>query len=1147
MFSVIENRLGDIEGYARLKDAIRGGQTPCSVFGVAEGLKPYILRALWREYGVPVIFITQNDYKALSFCNADGEGVYFPSRELSLRPAAARGRESASLRIKALKRLMDEGGVMYASQTAVRARLIPRAVFEESFIAIEKEKEYDIRALLEKAVRCGYERVAAVEGEGQIALRGDILDIYSPGMELPVRVDFFGDRVERIAHFEPATQRSAKKELQKAVLAPAVEILANREAVKNAVNYFALELKRIRQKNAYALLTARVEEYINTLAAGRTFEDAPNYVYAMYEPTSVLDYFPGCIVVFDSFSAIRESAKVFEQEFEESLKSLYESHLAMKGQEELFLPLEDIAKKAREKTALEFCLLKKSGDLKSAAEMEMHSRRAQGYDGKLEPLREDLKYRMKNGWRTYLFTGSMERAHSLSEYLNENGIAAPISEDAPEGGVAVSADPLKEGFELTAAKTYILGENEIYGAGRAKQKAKSMKKQKADFFYDLKPGDIIVHDIHGKGRYLGLKTETAAGRTRDYMLLEYRDNDRLYIPVDQIDRVQKYISGSDSPPRLSKLGAREWETAKQKVKQSLKELAQDLLLLYSERHNRKGYIYAKDTVWQKQFEEHFPYEETGGQLKSIEEIKRDMESPRIMDRLILGDVGYGKTEVAMRACFKAAMDGKQTAVLAPTTLLCRQHYHTFLERFKGFPVNIGVLSRFVPKSEQAKTLKALREGNIDIIIGTHRLLSKDVQYHELGLLIIDEEQRFGVGHKETIKDIKKTVDVLTLTATPIPRTLEMSMIGIRDMSTIDTPIEDRIPVQTYVMEYSGELLREAVLREKARGGQVYFVCRQIRQMDYLSRQLLQFVPEAAFKTAHGQMNQTELERVMEDFIGGEFDVLLSTTIVESGLDIPMVNTIIIFEADKFGLAQLYQLKGRVGRSAAVSYAYLTYSADEALSMDAEKRLNTLREFTEFGAGFKIAMRDLEIRGAGNMLGPEQSGHMVSVGYEMYLRLMRDAVSELKGEKEESANETVVEIELDAHISADYVENEEQKIEYYKRIAAIDGVAAAQEILEDLADRYGKPPKPAENLVTVALIRHFANKAGIAFVSKKQRHYELKFFENAEISPEKLIKAIASYEESAVLRPQHPPVIIFKPQKRPLKELIEFLNGIAVRM
>jgi transcription-repair coupling factor (superfamily II helicase) len=1142
---ILQKRLGEMEGYARLKDAIRGGHTPCSAFGVSEGLKPHILSAMSAEFGVPVIFVTQNDYKALTFCNASENGLYFPSRELSLRPAAARGRESAHKRIDALYRAMNGGGVICTSVSAVRARLIPRELFEGAFQRIGKGMEYDIRSLLEKAVKSGYERVPAVEGPGQIALRGDILDFYAPGAE-PTRIDFFGDRVERIAHFEPSTQRSARKELQEAALVPAVEGLFNSEAVKKGINYFAAELRRIRQKSGYALLTARVEEYINSLSNGRTFEDAQNYLFAFYDAHTIFDYFPDAIVVFDSFTVLKEAAKVFDAEFTESYKSLLTGYLALKGQEELYLPLDTVLKKAKERPVLEFCLLKKSGELKSVSETDLGSRRVQGYEGKFEQLKEDLHYRVKNGWRTYLYTGSAERARTLSEYLAAGDLGAPVAEDAPAGGIAVSPMPLKEGFELMTVKTYVLGENEIYGTGRAKQRTKTKQKQAAEFFFDLKPGDIIVHDIHGKGRFVGLKTETVAGKLRDYMLLEYREGDKLYIPVDQIDRVQKYVSGSDVPPKLSKLGAREWETTKQKVKQSLKELAQDLLVLYSERFKKKGHMFARDTVWQRQFEESFPYEETPGQEKSIAEIKVDMESGKIMDRLLLGDVGYGKTEVAMRACFKAAMDGKQTAVLAPTTLLARQHYHTFLERFQGFPVNIAMLSRFVSQNEQKRVVKALREGNVDVVIGTHRLLSKDIEFKDLGLLIVDEEQRFGVGHKERIKDLKKTVDVLTLTATPIPRTLEMSLVGVRDMSTIDTPIEERIPVQTYVMEYSGELLREAVLREKARNGQVYFVCRQIRQMDYLSRELLQFVPEATFKTAHGQMNQPELEAVMESFIEGEFDVLLSTTIVENGLDIPAVNTIIIYEADKFGLSQLYQLKGRVGRSSIGAYAYLTFTADEALSPDAEKRLNTIREFTEFGAGFKIAMRDLEIRGAGNLLGPEQSGHMASVGYEMYLRLMREAVNELKGEKEEGPNESVVEIDLDAHISPDYIENEEQKIEAYKRIAAIEGVKPAQEVLEELTERYGKPPKPVENLVTVALIKYFANKAGIAFVSKKPRHYELKFFENADIKPETLFKYAADNADTVTLRPQTPPLILFRPQKRPLKELVEFLIKLSAK-
>lgn len=738
--------------------------------------------------------------------------------------------------------------------------------------------------------------------------------------------------------------------------------------------------------------------------------------------------------------------------------------------------------------------------------------------------------------------GSMQKAEKLAGELTDKDMIVPCIKDGRDlvrGEAAAYPQRLQSGFELTTQKEYFLGEHEIYGF--AKKKIIMPRRKQLDIFSDLKTGDMIVHDIHGKGRFLGLVTREVQGISRDYMELEYRDGDKLFIPTDQIDRVQKYLGGEGE--RLSKLGGREWSNTKAKVKKSVRALAEDLVSIYSERMNKKGHVYGEDTVWQRQFEDNFPYDETEGQLRSIEDVKHDMSSEKVMDRLLLGDVGYGKTEVAMRACFKAVMEGRQCAVLVPTTLLARQHYHTFLERFSDFAVSIESLSRFVPPSEQSKIIEGLKAGTVDVVIGTHRLLSKDIVFKDLGLLIIDEEQRFGVSHKERIKDIKRSVDVLTLSATPIPRTMQMSLTGIRDMSLIDTPPEERKPPESYVMEYSGQLVREAVTREMERGGQVYFVCRQIGLMDKLAAELKRFVPEARAGIAHGQMGEEALENVMVAFLSGEYDVLLCTTIIESGLDIPSVNTIIIYEADKFGLAQLYQLKGRVGRATKDSYAYLTYIPGTHMTIEAEKRLQTIAEFTELGAGFKIAMRDLEIRGAGNLLGAEQSGQMAAVGYDMYCRLMREAVAEIRGQKPETYNEASVEVTINAYVPPAYISDEIQRIEVYKRIAAVDGLNTAKAMREELTDRYGVVPKTVENLILISLIKSFASKAGIASVTRNGKEFTLKYGEGSRISVKSLIKVLDEYKGTAQLRSSEPPYILYRPREHVMDALLRFLKDI----
>jgi transcription-repair coupling factor (superfamily II helicase) len=857
--------------------------------------------------------------------------------------------------------------------------------------------------------------------------------------------------------------------------------------------------------------------------------------------TTVLEYLQEPLVLFDDYKHVRSEEEARREDFEHRLVGLVGSGEAVKDQKELYLPLEDITAKAAGYVAADFCTVSRSG-LRTKTETVLPAKSAIAYNRKVELLQEDLKARVKAGWRVYLMCGNTERAERLAAELSDKTMTVPLIKDRRMlnyGEAGTYPQRLISGFELTPLKVYFLGEHEIYGFAR-KRKAVSPRRQ-MDLFADLKPGDMVVHDVHGKGRFIGLVKREVQRVSRDYLELEYRDGDKLFIPTDQIDRVQKYMGGEGE--RLSKLGGREWTQTKARVKKAVKELAEDLVSIYSERMFKKGHKYSTDTVWQQQFEDSFPYEETEGQLKSIVEIKKDMQQEKVMDRLLLGDVGYGKTEVAMRACFKAVMEGRQCAVLVPTTLLARQHYHTFEERFAEFAVRIESISRYVSVGDQGRILEGLKNGTVDIVIGTHRLLSKDVVFKDLGLLVIDEEQRFGVTHKERIKDIKRNVDVLTLSATPIPRTLQMALTGIRDMSVLDTPPDERRAPESYVMEYSGQLLHDAVAREIERGGQVYFVCRQIGQMDHLAMDLRKYVPEARVALAHGRMGETAMEDVMVKFLADEYDVLLCTTIIESGIDIPNVNTVIVYEADKFGLAQLYQIKGRVGRGAKSSYAYLTYLPGVHMTPEAEKRLATIAEFTELGAGFKIAMRDLEIRGAGNLLGPEQSGQMAAVGYDMYCRLMREAVAEIKGERVERINETSVEIGLSAHVPGEYIGDDMQRIEVYKKIAAIDSVKNARLVKDEITDRYGRLPRTVENLMLISLIKAYANAAGILSVTRSGRLITLKYGEAAAVDIEALLAVLAKHPGTAQLKAAEPPYIVFKAGKNAVDDLLRFLTDI----
>ncbi len=1130
----IADHIARLEEFSALTENLRAGKLPCSIFGVADSVKPYLASALASHTRRPVIVVCASDEEARSHAEADSPAAYLPRRPLQLRSSVARSRDRMFARIEALSKLTRGGAkVVYAGEEALAARLPDPKDFSDSFITLREGDVFPPEKLMERLVSAGYERTMTVEAAGQAARRGEVFDVYCPGAPAPFRIDFFDDTIESIAEFDPGTQRRSRKRRAEVTLPPAVELVLGEEAARRGTAYFTAAKPESEE------LHQRFVNYADQMGKRHYFEDIESYAYTCCG-ADLLDYLPDAIVIFDEYRRIREAEDERTEAFAKTLNALIEGGEAVEDQRELYLP--PLKQRAKGRDILEFCVISRSAELSAKSEVGFRTRGALSYNRKMELMAEDVRARVKNGWRVYLMSGSAQRAEKLAPVLSDRTLSVPYIADGRDlnrGEAGVYADKLNSGFELTEQKTYFLGEHEIYGFAKKRKKVSAAARM--DLFVDLKPGDLIIHDVHGKGRFVRLVQRELAGVVRDYMELEYRDGDKLFIPTDQIDRVQKYVGGDNE--RLSKLGGKEWSQTKARVKSAVKELAEDLIGIYSERTASKGFVYSEDTVWQRQFEEGFPYEETSGQLRSIEEIKQDMRSDKVMDRLLLGDVGYGKTEVAMRACFKAVMEGCQCAVLVPTTLLARQHFHTFQERFGDFAVRIAQMSRFVSATEQQAVLNGLRDGTVDLVIGTHRLLSKDVVFKDLGLLVIDEEQRFGVGHKERIKDLKRTVDVLTLSATPIPRTLQMSLTGIRDMSTIDTPPEERRAPESYVMEYSGKLIRDAVMKEIERGGQVYFVCRQIGQIDKLAGDLRHWVPEARVTAAHGRMGEDAMERVMVSYLAGEFDVLLCTTIIESGIDIPNANTLIVYEADKFGLAQLYQLKGRVGRSTKSSYAYLTYLPGVRMTPEGEKRLQTISEFTELGAGFKIAMRDLEIRGAGNMLGPEQSGQMAAVGYDMYCRLMREAVAELRGKSVPRTADTSVEIRVSAHIPTEYISDEMLRIEAYKKIAAIDGMQVAKQIREELHDRYGDAPKPVENLIMISLIKGFAARAGLVSVTRSGRTYTLKY--GPELAPDvgRLLAVLEKYRGVAQLKAAEPPFILLRPPGGAVDELLKFLADI----
>ncbi|MGI6192296.1 MAG: transcription-repair coupling factor [Christensenellales bacterium] len=1143
------NLLGRSEEFLRLKKTSGEGDGPCSVFGVSEEAAPFLIAAL-TEGGKSALVVTANEREAGKLADrlsplCGASVVELPPREVQFRSFYARSREIATARIAAIDRVTNgEPFVLVAGAEAAMQRMAPPSAFTSAAHVLRTGDRVDLEQLAEQLRRAGYERVAKVDAVGQFRIAGSLFDVFPTGSETPYRVEFFDDEVDGIRTYDPVTQRSVGT-VDAVRVSPAVEAPLSQEAIDRALQL----LSQTKRKKALAPLCERLADSLQ----GGDGDVADALLPLLFEPANLSDYLPeGALTIVVEPAVVDEHARERHDRFAEALSQALTDGDALPVQSELYLAPEPFWQMLdHPSTVCLFAFMRTFSRIRPEALFRFEAHSPARYNAALPQLASDLRQLKFRGVTVLLFAGS--RAHKLQEdllALDFEAVLMPeLSRTPLPGEVLILSQGLPCGFELPEQKLSVFSEPDIYGSRKAAVKpVKRREVTRFDIFADLKIGDLVVHESYGIGVFKGIVKLTANGTTRDFMQLQYAGTDKLYVPTDQLDRVQKYIgTGEDKSPKLSKLGGGDWNRSVAKVRQSVKELAFDLVKLYADRKATPGFAFSPDSPWQRQLEEAFPYEDTPDQATSLAQIKADMESPVIMDRLLCGDVGYGKTEVAVRAAFKAVQDSKQVAFLVPTTVLASQHYQTLCSRFAGFPVRVELLSRFRSPGEQAAVIRGLKDGSVDVVVGTHALLGKRVEFKDLGLLIIDEEQRFGVGHKEAIKNIKRSVDVLTLTATPIPRTLHMALSGLRDMSVIETPPEERYPVQTYVMEYSDSLAKDAIERELARGGQVFFLYNRVSSMERFASYLRELVPDARIAIAHGQMAEGRLERTMLAFMEREYDVLLCSTIIESGLDIPNANTMIVYDADHMGLAQLYQLRGRVGRSNRIAYAYFTFRRDKVLSEIADKRLRAIREFTQFGSGFKIAMRDLEIRGAGNIVGVQQHGHMAAVGYDYYCKLVDEAVNEVKGTPRPVEIDTQMDIPMDAYLPSSYIAEESDRLEVYKRIASISGREDVPDVTDELIDRFGEPPAPVLNLIEIAAIKAAAKTAGLTVLTVRPGMALLKFHPKSQITGEALLSVLTEFKGRATLLSGDPAEVKLMQRNAEVREMAALAEGFLLRL
>ena len=1092
--------LSGVPEFPRLLAALDSGGCPAAVSGLSAVHRAHFAAGIWQQTGRPVVLLcadeTEADRLAEDLTAFTGQAVRrLSARDFTFHNAAVVSRQWEHRRLSALRALAaGESPLTVCTVESLLQRTLPRALLTQCAQMLRVGESHDLPELAERLSAAGYTRCEQVEGVGQFALRGGILDVFSPAFDRPVRAEFFGDEIDSMGLFDVSSQRRTVN-LREAEILPASEVLpqfapGGFPGLLEALDGLIARVEK--SKPSHPALLATLNEDRERFQAGVAFPAVDRYLALIYpQMATAADYLPeDAVVLFCESPRVAERAKHYLWRLEEDVKTLLEGgqisgELAVyaRTMEELCRVLGDYP----------VCFLdtftSSSYPLRPRVMLDVMAKQLPSYGASLETAAGDLRHYQGAGFGAVVLAGGEQRCLNLQSLLREEKVRSAVDfalHDLPGPGQAVlCVGGLSAGFEYPDAKLAVLTEGRPAAPRRPRPK-KQTNRQKLDSYADLSPGDLVVHEHHGIGRYVGMVKMTADGVQKDYVKINYAGADVLYVPATQLDLVSKYIGAGENveAKKLSKLGGADWEKAKTRAKKAVADLAKGLIQLYAERQRLPGYAFSPDSPWQKEFEDQFEYTETDDQLRCIAEIKRDMEKATPMDRLLCGDVGYGKTEVAFRAIMKCVLDGKQAAILAPTTVLARQHYLTAKRRFAKFPVEIDVVSRFRTAGQMRATLQKLQAGKIDLLIGTHRLFQKDVKFKDLGLLVVDEEQRFGVAHKEKLKELSKQVDVLTLSATPIPRTLNMALSGIRDMSTLEEPPQDRLPVQTYVLEHDWGVLADAMKRELERGGQVYYLHNRVETIERTAARIQALLPEARIGVGHGKMTQEELSDVMSHMTDGDLDILVCTTIIETGIDIPNANTLIIEDADHLGLAQLHQIRGRVGRSARRASAYMTYRRGKVLTEVAAKRLGAIREFAEFGSGFKIAMRDLEIRGAGNVLGPEQSGFLLSVGYDMYLKLLEEAVLEERGEKPELRAECAADLTVAASIPDRYVPSPEQRMDLYRRIARIRSEEEADDLVDELVDRYGDPPRPVNNLISVALLRAAAAKCGITEIAQR---------------------------------------------------------------
>ena len=1086
--------------FEQIKEKSKTNKGILQVSGCMESQKSHLMYGLSET--APYRLILAEDERRAREIYEDyrfyDEKIYsYPAKDLLFFQADIHGNLLIRQRMKVIRALLEEKELtVVTSIDGCMDFLEPLEKIKSQLIHYENDSTIDMDQLKNKLVDLGYERVGQVEMPGQFSIRGGIVDIYCLTEENPWRIELWGDEIDSIRSFDAESQRSLEN-LEEITIYPAVEHIGESDMV------------------------------------------------------SFLEYFPEekSVIFLDEPNRLTEKGEVVEEEYRQS-----RMHREEKGSRNLpenwLCSFEELQKELNKRNCISVCALEpKQAGWKVREKFYLEVKSVSSYNSSFELLVKDLHQYKKQGYKIALLSGSRTRAERLARDLQEEGLAAFYRQDYDReilpGEIMVVYGHAKKGFEYPLIKFAVMTESDIFGQEQKKRKKKkNYNGKRIQDFAELSIGDFVVHEKHGLGIYRGIEKVEVDRIVKDYIKIEYRGGSNLYILATQLDCLQKYSGGDTAKtPKLNKLGTQEWNKTKSKVRGAVKNIAKELVELYAVRQEKEGYVCGPDTVWQREFEEMFPYEETEDQLSAIEDAKRDMESTKIMDRLICGDVGYGKTEVALRAAFKEVQESRQVAYLAPTTILAQQIYNTFVQRMKEFPVRVELLCRFRTPAQQKKAIEDLKKGQVDVIIGTHRVLSKDVQFKNLGLLIIDEEQRFGVAHKEKIKQLKKDVDVLTLTATPIPRTLHMSLIGIRDMSVLEEPPMDRMPIQTYVMEYDEETVREAINRELRRGGQVYYVYNRVTDIADVALRIAKLVPDARVDFAHGQMSERELENVMYAFVNGDIDVLVSTTIIETGLDISNVNTMIIHDSDRYGLSQLYQLRGRIGRSNRTAYAFLMYRQNVMLKETAEKRLAAIREYTDLGSGFKIAMRDLELRGAGNLLGAQQHGHMNAVGYDLYCKMLSEAVKEAKGIHTMEDFETSIDLNIDAFIPDSYISNEFQKLDIYKRIAGIETQQDYDDMLEELLDRFGEPGKAVLNLLAIAKLKAIAHQGYVTEIKQTGKSVRITLYEKAKLNPEGIPLLMQKYRRSLQFKNEQEPKFILEPQGSLIPALTEFAEEL----